>query len=228
MSSAEPAPSTPPDLEETLYLIVSTARAALPGLDQVGVWLLDDDGHPHTRVAAGDLVWELDRLQLELDEGPCLDALRTVPVVVASQLDIDRRWPRYVSRAVDLGVRSQLAVRLVDAGRTVGGMNVYSTHSPGIDPETAGVAELFATQASVALVQARQVDGLRQALDTRTTIGQAVGILMSEYTLTAEAAFAYLVRASSHANIKLREIAARVVGDADARAETAAGGLGTD
>lgn len=70
-----------------------------------------------------------------------------------------------------------------------------------------------------ALVRARQqIDGLEEALRTRTTIGQAVGMLMREKTLTSDEAFAELVELSSHTNVKIRDIASRMVDEASARA----------
>jgi hypothetical protein len=79
---------------------------------------------------------------------------------------------------------------------------------------------------AIALELARaEITTLNEALSTRTTIAEAIGLLMHEKTLTAEAAFAHLVELSSHTNIKLREIAARMVEEADARAERAAPGI---
>jgi AmiR/NasT family two-component response regulator len=63
-----------------------------------------------------------------------------------------------------------------------------------------------------------EIKGLKEALRTRTTIGQAVGLLMCESTITADAAFSRLVEMSSHTNVKLREVAAQLVEEANARA----------
>jgi AmiR/NasT family two-component response regulator len=60
-------------------------------------------------------------------------------------------------------------------------------------------------------VALEEVEGLRRALETRTTIGQAVGIVMTQRSLTAEDAFAHLVELSSHSNTKLRDVAAAIV-----------------
>jgi len=70
-----------------------------------------------------------------------------------------------------------------------------------------------------------EITNLHEAVSTRTTIGEAIGLLMHEKTLTAEAAFAHLVELSSHTNIKVREIAARMVEEAGARAERAGPGI---
>lgn len=50
-----------------------------------------------------------------------------------------------------------------------------------------------------------------QALQSRKVIGQAIGILMERFGLDDGRAFAFLVRASSHGNIKLRDVAAELV-----------------
>jgi AmiR/NasT family two-component response regulator len=95
---------------------------------------------------------------------------------------------------------------------------MYSTTDDEVDPSAEPIAELFATHASIALGNALQIDGLTQALRTRKIIGQAIGLVMKEHTLTEDAAFGFLVRTSSHANVKLRDIAARMVAEANEKA----------
>ena len=63
-----------------------------------------------------------------------------------------------------------------------------------------------------------EIEGLHAGLRTRTTIGQAVGLLMRDKALTSDEAFGELVEMSMHANVKLRDIAARMVEDANAQA----------
>ncbi len=222
MASAARALHTPVSLDDTLAAIARTAQLSLPDFDAVGISTLDRKGKPETRAATGDLVWELDRIQYELDEGPCVDTLREgkTGVVIAPRLAHDQRWPRYVPQALERGLKSQLAVKLhLDDEGTVGGLNLYSTTDEDIDDETESIAELFAIHAAIALGNAREVDTLNEALRTRKMIGQAVGMLMHEYTLTEDAAFGFLVRTSSHANIKLRDVAATMIERAEARAK---------
>ena len=77
---------------------------------------------------------------------------------------------------------------------------------------------LDAEETVAALRHAREeIETLKEALRTRTVIGQAIGLLMCEATITADAAFARLVDASSHTNVKLREIAERMVAQANER-----------
>lgn len=49
------------------------------------------------------------------------------------------------------------------------------------------------------------------ALDSRTVIGQAQGILMNQYSLDQDKAFAVMKRLSQDRNIRLAEIARRIV-----------------
>ncbi len=60
-----------------------------------------------------------------------------------------------------------------------------------------------------------EIDGLRRALESRTVIGQAIGILMTQERLTAEGGFSYLVERSSRLNVKVRDVAAEIVADVE-------------
>lgn len=204
--------NTPQNLPDTLQAIVEAARISLPGFDHVGI-STTRNGEITTRAATDDVVWSLDRLQYSLNEGPCLDAVRGETIIGAPRIRHDQRWPRYVPAAVrEHGLTAQLGVRLyLDDEGTVGGLNIYSTERDDIDEATLSTAELFATHAAIAFGKAREVDTLTEGLRTRKVIGQAIGLVMAKYDITEDAAFAFLRRASSHANIKLRDVAADMV-----------------
>ena len=69
-----------------------------------------------------------------------------------------------------------------------------------------------------ALADAREtIEHLKLAVQARQRVGEAVGILMERYTLDRQAAFAYLCRVSSHTNTKIRDVAAKVVAETEAR-----------
>jgi GAF domain-containing protein len=199
-------------LEETLQKIAEVARKSVPGFDQVGISALHKDGRVETKAATGDLVYRLDDIQYSLGEGPCVDTLRESTIVPVPRIRHDRRWPRFVPQAVELGLRSQLAVKLyLDSEATLGGINFYSTNSEELHPEAEALAELFAAHSAIALGHARERETLNEALHSRKVIGQAIGILMERYQMNEDRAFAFLVRASSHENIKLRDIARELV-----------------
>jgi transcriptional regulator with GAF, ATPase, and Fis domain len=205
----------PQSLEETLDAIARTARASVPGFDAVGISLVHSDGSVETKAATGDLVWELDRLQYDLGEGPCVSSLRDEPVLVVEDLRHEQRWPRFVPPAVERGLRAQMALRLyVDDQGTIGGINLYSTSSDTIAHDAPAAAQVFAAHAAVTLGHVQEVEHLHAALRSRQQIGTAVGILIERYQLDQQGAFNFLTRLSSHSNTKLRDVAERIVEDA--------------
>lgn len=205
--------------EEVLDLIVRSAAETLPTFDHIGISTVEKRGDILNRAATSDFVHELDHLQYGIPEGPCVDSLDGEDVVTAPHLRQDHRWPRYVPQALKHGLRSQLAVRLhLAAEGTVGGLNLYSTTADDIPEDEVIKAAFFATHASLALGRAREVSSLAGAIETRQRIGQAVGLLMARYTLTEKAAHAFMWRASSHGNLKVRDIAASLIDDAETEA----------
>ena len=70
---------------------------------------------------------------------------------------------------------------------------------------------LRATNEAMRLHHAREVEQLEEGMGSRKVIGQAIGLVMGEYQLNEGAAFEILRRRSSHANVKLRDIAGEIV-----------------
>ena len=205
-------------LEETLEAIAHTARDAVPGFDHVGISVVQGDGTVTTMAATSELVRTLDTLQYELDQGPCLDALRLERYLGVEHLAEDQRWPQYVPRAVEAGIRAQMGVQLFTPEETLGGLNFYATATSDIDPQAPHRAELFAAHATLALEHARRADQAREAIPTRQLIGQAVGILMERFEITEERAMYLLVRVGTAGQLKLREVAREVVDQVTTRA----------
>jgi GAF domain-containing protein len=200
-------------LDETLQTIVEVACNSVPGFDHVGIATAEKNGDIVTRAVIGDLVVPLDKLQYGLREGPCSSVLQGTEIVSVSSLERETRWPSYVSEARESGVRSQLAVRLYVNDGAVGGINFYSTIADEVSHDSQMFARLFATHAAIALGHAQERASLTEGLRSRKTIGQAIGILMQRHQITEDPAFAFLVRASSHRNIKLRAVAHELVAE---------------
>jgi GAF domain-containing protein len=210
----------PKTLEETLDAITQATLRTVPGFDHVGISTRHKDGTIVTRSGTDQLVWDLDELQYGLREGPCYDAITGDGVTAVEDARQDQRWPRYLPEAARRGLRAQLAVGLYSDDDSLGGLNLYSTSSDTIAKDAVLIAELFASQAAIALGRSRHESQLNQALQTRRTIGQAVGIVMERYQLGEEQAFNFLIRASSTSNIKLRDVAAELVRSANGGTRT--------
>ncbi|MDF8266301.1 GAF and ANTAR domain-containing protein [Luteipulveratus flavus] len=182
------------------------------GADYAGISLIGRGGKLETIAPTDPLVRRLDELQDELDEGPCHDSAWEQDTLVSSDLRTNPRWPRWAPRAADLGVGSAMGAELSDAnGRRMGAVNLFWRRPRTFTPEEVGFMTIFARHAALALDAARTQDGLRTALDARGLIGQAQGILMERHRLDQDQAFEVLRRYSQNYNLKLREVAERLV-----------------
>jgi GAF domain-containing protein len=207
---------------EVLERVVRATLEIVPGAELVSVTLCEGGGFT-TPFFTDQKADEIDQVQYDADEGPCLEAIRADGSGFAWSADLasdDDHWPKFGPRAAELGMGSVLGVGLFPGGETPrnGALNIYSTRAHGLDAADRNIALLLASHASVALARARDVSAARleatqlsTALQSRDVIGQAKGILMERRGLDAGAAFDVLRSASQDLNVKLTEIAATLV-----------------
>lgn len=209
---------TPGDLDHTLAQITHAAVDVLPQVEYASITVRHADDRLETVAPTNEVLRIIDRGQYEYREGPCYDAATDELHVVADDLATDSRFPHYGKVAVEAGIKSQAGVRLFDTGRSIGALNLYATEVGAFsDFET--LAALFSHQAAVAISYAHEITNLNEAIQTRKTIGQAVGILMERYELTDQRAFAFLTRLSQTRNVKLRLVAQEIVAGTEQQGE---------
>jgi GAF domain-containing protein len=160
----------------------------------------------------------LDDLQNTFGDGPCLTAIRSNSSVLVPDVESEPRWPEYMKAASEHGVRSILGVPMNLDGEAGAGLNLYAGSPNGFSGEAIERAEKYAERASKALnLSVRMAhlsearDNLKAALESRTTIDLAIGIVMGQNRCSQEAAFKILKNASSTRNAKLRDVAATIV-----------------
>jgi GAF domain-containing protein len=197
-------------LDQTMQALVTAAVDAIPGADEGGITEVRHRGTVNVRFASDELVVDLDTAQEELGEGPCLDAAYQHRTVRVDDFADESRWPVFAARAGACGVGSMLSIQLYVQGDDLGALNMYARLPRAFDDESEQVGLLFATHAAIAMAGARREQQLRVAISSRDVIGQAKGILMERYKVTADQAFAVLTRASSESNIKLRDVAEKL------------------
>lgn len=203
-------------LQKTLQTIVDLSVGTLPGCDAAGV-TLRIKGKDRTAAASDSFTLAIDNIQYEQGEGPCVHALENDEIVRIEDISQESRWPDFTREAAEQRLRSSLSHPLRQNG-TIGALNLYSKTERAFDAREMAVSEIFAKQASVALQNARTYTAARElagqlneALQSRDVIGQAKGILMEREGISDQEAFDMLRNASQTANVKLREIAERVV-----------------
>jgi transcriptional regulator with GAF, ATPase, and Fis domain len=169
-----------------------------------------------TSVAATDEMPErVDRIQYEVQEGPCLESIAEHEIYLIDDLRTENRWSRFSRRAAEeTGIRSMLTFQLFVEQDTMGALNLYSRQVGAFDDHARAVGAILAAHAAVAMAAAREhehSEQLEHALQSNRRIGMAMGILMARAHLSEQEAFELLRRTSQYLNIKLREIAERVV-----------------
>jgi GAF domain-containing protein len=201
-----------PTVTDTVDKVLAFAVDAL-GCDYAGVTFVHAKSHVETAAATHPIVEQLDLIQASCGEGPDV-GVRDGPVgVLVTDTQVETRWPVWAGQVADLGIRSLISMRMYTSATTVGTLSLYDHQAQKFGLDDQEIAHLLARHAAVALAAARTTENLWQAVDARKLIGQAQGILMERYTLTADQAFAVLMRYSQQKNIKLRTVAQHLVDD---------------
>jgi GAF domain-containing protein len=212
-------------LEETLGRVADLTVEAVAPVDFVGL-TMPVEGRQRTAVFTDRTSPEVDQAQYDSGEGPCLDALRDATVYWIDSMEGDGPWLAFRRACLARGIHSTLSLPLVVDHGTVGAMNLYSHTEHGFGVDDRDAAQQFAAQAAIVLANAQVYWDARQlstrlgeAMKSRATIEQAKGVLMGAQRCGPDEAFELLTRASQRENVKLREIACRIVeGAADRRA----------
>ena len=196
----------------TLDTIIDWTRTAVASTD-AGVLLLRAKGRIETAVPTSPEVAKAHQMQIELNEGPCLQVINAdnVDSYVIGDTASDTRFPTWGPSAARLGFRSVISVVLNTSQKRFGSLNVYSSEPEAFDRDDLAVVEVFSHRAARAMAVAEDIAGQTTAMDTRKLIGQAQGILMERLDIDADRAFEYLVRQSQARNEKLRVIAEWIV-----------------
>lgn len=197
--------------EEAVDKLVAVAVETV-GTNFGGITLIHDDGKRFETVGSTDpSVVDADRLQYELGEGPCVDASLKSKSFSSSNLAEDARWPTWGPRVSALGFHSFLPSELHGRGRRIGALNLYGATETAFDSEDFEMAQMFARQASLVLGYVLHESELMHALETRTVIGQAQGILMHRFDIDSATAFALLRQHSMNTNTPVRDLAEYIV-----------------
>ncbi|MEW2070973.1 GAF and ANTAR domain-containing protein [Streptomyces sp. NPDC007346] len=205
-------------LDDFLQVLAESALLRTPGADGCGI-TLERQNRPLTVVSAGVSAPALDEAQYGQDDGPCLEALREGHEVSVGDMQTEDRWGDYPAFAVAAGTRSSLSLPIAAHSHTAGALNLYSPKVDGFEEaDLSGLRDL-AAQATGAIALAQRLSDartftadLQAALQSRTVIDQAAGIVMNQRRCTPEEALNTLRSASQHRNVKLRDLCAQLVG----------------
>ena len=203
--------TTPSELYAAICL---AATLTVPGCDRASL-MIQRDGRRKTAGVSDGIARQIDRLELALGSGPCVDVLESRTAQIEPDLAASDLWPALTKRVVaETPVRGAMSVRMPVDHANVGALNLFSDIANAFDKtslEHAVVLGAFATVATSAAARSEEAATLRRGLTSNRAIGKAVGIVMALNDVSDDAAFDILRRTSQASNVKLIDIASDIV-----------------
>ena len=134
--------------------VVDLARTSLDQCDGAGIQVLEDDGMG-VRATTDSRSFDLDTLQDELDDGPCVESLRDGERHDLEPVTSDERWPSFAPPARRAGLVACCALPLAAHGEIIGVLNLYAWPAVGFAGWDRRQCGMFAGRASQLLASAR-------------------------------------------------------------------------
>lgn len=203
--------AAPLTVAEVLSHVTSAAVELIPGADLAGVLLIGKSIEHETLAPTHALMYALDTLQEKYGEGPCVQAATDELIVRTDDFEHETKWPNYPREVLKLGIRSALSFKLYTSRATAGALNLFGFEPNVFDGESEAIGSVLAAHAAAAILASRQGEQLQSALTSRDIIGQAKGIIMERFSVDAVRAFEMLRELSQTGNVKLVEVAQRVI-----------------
>lgn len=204
------------DLLDTLVMLVDTmvdeydvveflhglAERCVTLLDisEAGIMLADRTGQLQYAASSNEQMRLVELFELQIDEGPCLDAFRRgEPVVSASPDDADRRWPEFGPHARAAGFASIASVPMRLRDNSIGALNLFASTPARLGDEDLRLAQIMADVATIGILHERALRDaetlstqLTVALESRVVIEQAKGVIDAHIHVGVDEAFALL------------------------------------
>ena len=196
--------------------LCSSAVELVDGCDHASL-MLRKNGKAVTVAASDDIAHRVDQLEQSLDEGPCLDAMDEgePDQHMCPDLTTGSKWPRLAARILaETEVKGMAGFRIRQEGQKVGALNIFSDTAGALSEqslEQAIMLTAFASVALAALERGEEASTLRRGLESNREIGKAIGLLMAMHDIDDDQAFQMLAKVSQEMNVKVAEVANRVI-----------------
>lgn len=202
------------DATQMYAAICVAATLVVPGCDHASLLVKREDRYV-TVGASSRLAHRVDDLERRSGDGPCIDAIEEETPQIEPDLTNPTQWPHFAARLVEeTPVRGAMGFRLLIDKRKAAALNLFSETPNKFDTEAAGRTAVLASFASVAInaiAHGEDATSLRRGLLSNREIGKAVGMLMMLHDMNEDDAFDLLRRHSQSLNIKLADVARKVI-----------------
>ena len=184
----------------------------LVGCADAGITACAADGDPYPLAVTSRRVEQVVLAQSQIADGPLSSNGCAGPGELAiTDLDHDLNWPAWSEVVAGVGFSGVLVIQLTALPAQATVLVLYFDEPISLDDDQRATLSFLMAQATMLLTHAETVAQLCEAIDGRTRIGQAQGLLMERFGLTPDAAFAVLRRHSQDSNTKLRTVAQHLV-----------------
>ena len=204
-------------LPARLESVVAIARRTVPHCDAAAISLIVE-GEPTTGAVSDRLAVEIDLVQYQTGEGPCLEAIARGQVIRIDILERDQRFSRFAPGALAKDINSVLSMPLAAGDRVVGALNLYSRLPNAFDADAERAAQPLANYAGEIIASSAlyayaldMVDGLVESLENQAIIAQAIGILMTTEQHSSEEALERLRALALNGGHSMRTVAGWVI-----------------
>ncbi|WP_135458736.1 GAF and ANTAR domain-containing protein [Mycobacterium sp. DL99] len=210
------------DVVEFAQRLVGDLTTLLP-VSAAGIMLGDAHGRLHVFASSSEHTQLLELLQIEANSGPCRDAyLNRETVRVPDIRREQERWPAFAQRATEYGFTSAFALPLRLRDERVGAVNLLRTEPGHMSESDIAVGQGLSDVAAVGILHQRIItraeiinQQLQGALNTRTIIEQAKGVLAERGGMEMDESFNLLRTYARKTNQRLADLARAVVAGAD-------------
>ena len=199
-----------------LASIAEAATTSVPGCDAATI-AISIAGRPATAAMTGIVALELDMVQYDHEDGPCLTSFHTANALRLDLYEQGEAFPHVASAAQRLGVRGVLSTPASWGSETVATLNLYSRTGP-FDASAETVAAVLAAQVAIAVSRSPEfaaaravVEGAQRDTDDQAQISLATGMLIGSQDCTREQAEALLRHAAAHDEQTILQIARRII-----------------
>lgn len=198
---------------------------ALLAVDAAGLLLVDARQVLRPVAASSEDARAMELLQVQAEEGPCIEAFHTAGQVrVPNLAQMSDRWPTFAAAAARAGVFAAVhAIPLRLRGQTIGALNLFHRQPGALSEADLALAQALADVATIGILSERAIsrgaivnDQLQKALNSRVVIEQAKGIISERCGVGMDVAFGRLRGYARDTNQRVSDLARRVVdGDLD-------------
>lgn len=203
-------------LGATLAALAEAATVSVPGCDAASI-AISIAGRPSTAAITARVALELDMVQYDTDDGPCLTSFRSMSTVRVDLVEEGAAFPHFAVIARQKGFRGVLSVPATWGDDVVATLNLYSRSGP-FDETAVSIGSVLAAQVAIAVSRSPEFAAARQVVEEAqrnaeddAEVNLATGLLMVNESCTAEQAEALLRQSATQSERTILEIAQRII-----------------